>query len=111
MLFRSGVGSMDKTSINRKMKGFVEIVHKRSGDALNVYLEPADGTWYFFSYARGMMQTLSSNSAYNEAINKIKPDKRGSKVKNQPDFEYLLSTDRAVKNFIKKMLPPAPDGQ
>jgi hypothetical protein len=100
-----GVGSIDKVSVNRKMKGFVEIVHKRTGDALYIYLEPEEGTWYYFGYARGLMQTLSSNSAFNEVINKLKPDKRVSKEKDKPDFEYMLTTDRAVKNFLKKMQP------
>ncbi|MFM7218497.1 MAG: hypothetical protein ACKO1U_10805, partial [Bacteroidota bacterium] len=101
-----GVASMEKVSINRKMKGYVEIVHKRSGDALNIYLEPEEGTWYYFGYARGLLQTLSSVSSYNEAIEKLKPEKRISKVKEKPDFEYMLTTDRAVKNFLKKMNPP-----
>lgn len=107
-----GLGSIDKVSINKKMKGFVEIVHKRSGDALNIYLEPEEGTWYYFSYARGLMQTLSSKSEYNEVINKLKPEKRVSKVKDKPDFEYMVTTDRAVRNFLKRMQPqPAEEGQ
>lgn len=104
-----GIGSVDKTSVNRKMNGYVEVVHKRSGDVLNIYLEPENGTWYYFSYARGLMQTLSSNSAYNDAINKIKPEKRVSQAKDKPDFEYMITTDRSVKNFLKRMQPPPPD--
>ncbi|MFM8433657.1 MAG: hypothetical protein ACKOA1_12745, partial [Bacteroidota bacterium] len=104
-----GIASMEKISINKKMKGFVEIVHKRSGDALNIFLEPEDGTWYYFGYARGLCQTLSTVTEYNEAIEKVKPEKRVSKVKDKPDFEYMLTTERAVKNFIKKMTPQPPE--
>jgi len=100
-----GIGSMDKTSINRRMKGYVEIVHKRSGDALNIYLEPENNTWFYFSYSRGLLQSISSYSTFNEAINKVKPEKRVNKEKDKPDLEYMLSTDRAVKNFLKKMQP------
>jgi hypothetical protein len=107
-----GLGSIDKVSINKKMKGYVEIVHKRSGDALNIYLEPEEGTWYYFSYARGLMQTLSSKSEYNDIINKLKPEKRVSKVKDKADFEYMVTTDRAVRNFLKRMQPqPQEEGQ
>ena len=71
-----------------------------------------EGTWYYFSYARGLMQTLSSKSEYNEVINKLKPEKRVSKVKDKPDFEYMVTTDRAVRNFLKRMQPqPAEEGQ
>lgn len=100
-----GIGSIDKVNINRRMKGFVEIVHKRSGDAFNIYLEPEKDQWYFFSYTRGLLQAISSYSAFNEEINKVKPEKRVKKMKDKPDFEYILSTDRAVKNFLRKMQP------
>jgi hypothetical protein len=100
-----GIGSIEKVSINRKVNGIVEIVHKRSGDALNIYLEPENGQWYFFSYTRGLMQAVSSSSTFNEEISKLKPEKRIKKEKDKPDFEYILSTDRAVKNFLRKMQP------
>ena len=106
-----GIGSLDKVSVNRKMNGWVEIVHKKSGDQLNIYLEPENGAWFFFSYSRGLLQTIASYSAFNDEINKLKPEKRVSKVKDKPDFEYMLSTDRAVRNFLKRMNPPPPEGE
>ena len=100
------VGSIDKYSVNRKMGGHVEIIRKRSGDVLTVYLEPEHSAWFFFSYTRGLMQTISSYSGYNDAINKVKPDKRYNKgEKDQQPFEYMLSTDRKVKDFLKKLEP------
>jgi hypothetical protein len=97
-----GIGSIDKTSVNKFVNGFIEIVHKRSGDAITVYLEPENQTWFYFSYSRGVMQTLSSQSVFNDAINKLKPEKRVNKEKDKPDFEFMLTTDRAVQNFKKK---------
>lgn len=101
-----GISNVDKTSINRRVNGYIEIVHKRSGDALNIYLEPENGQWFFFNYSRGLIQAISSYSTFNEAINKVKPEKRVNKMKGKLDIEYILSTDRAVKNFLKKMNPP-----
>lgn len=106
-----GIGSMDKTSINRRVNGVIEIVHKRTGDALNIYLEPESQQWYYFSYSRGLLQAISSNSLFNDAINKVKPDKRVNKVKDKADIEYMLSTDRAVKNFLRKMQPVQSEGE
>lgn len=101
-----GIFNIDKTNVNRRVNGYVEIVHKRSGDALNIYLEPEKGNWFFFSYTRGLIQAISSYSAFNEAINKVKPEKRVNKMKDKPDIEYILSTDRAVRNFLRRMDPP-----
>ncbi len=100
-----GIGSIDKTNINRKVNGIIEIVHKRTGDVLNIYLEPENNQWYYFSYSRGVLQTFSAVTSFNDEINKVKPDKRVNKEKDLPDYEYILSTDRTVKNFLKKMKP------
>ena len=102
---------MDKTNVNRRVNGIVEIVHKRTGDALNIYLEPENQQWYYFSYTRGLIQAISSNTGFNEAITKVKPDKRINKMKDKPDIEYMLSTDRAVKNFLRKMQPVQEEGE
>jgi len=106
-----GIGSIGKMNINRRVDGIIEIVHKRTGDALQMYLELEKGTWYYFSYARGLMQTISSNSTFNDEILKLKPEKRINKEKDKPDFEYILSTDRAVKNFLRKSQPSGDDGK
>jgi hypothetical protein len=50
-----------------------------------------------------VLQTISSISSFNDEINKVKPEKRVNKEKDLPDFEYILSTERTVKNFLKKM--------
>jgi hypothetical protein len=39
----------------------------------------------------------------------VKPDKRLNKEKDQPPFEYMLSTDRKVHDFLKKLEPQAPE--
>lgn len=100
-----GIGSVDKISANKLVNGNIQIIRKRSGDIINIYFEPENSIWYFFSYTRGLMQAISSNSAFNDPITKIKPDKRVNKEKDKPDLEYMLSTDRKVKDFLKKLNP------
>src|ERR1043166_3609280 len=100
------VGSIDKYSINRQMEGNVEIIRKKSGDVLNIYLAPEHAAWFYFNYTRGILQTISSYAGYNDAINKLKPEKRVNKGDKQ-SFEYMLSTDRKVRDFLKKLQPQA----
>ena len=77
------------------------MVRKRGGDILNIYLE-MDNTWYFFNYQRGVLQVISSNSKFNDEINKVKPDKRSNKG-DKDNFMYMLSTDRKKNDFLKKI--------
>ena len=101
-----GIGSIGKDQINRKVKGAIEFIRKRGGDVLNIYLEIDHFTWYFFSYQRNLMQTISSNKNYNDFINSMKPEKRVAKSqKDKPDFEFLLSTDRRKNDFLKRLEP------
>ncbi len=82
------------------VKGYVEMTRKRGGDIFNIYLE-VDNTWYYFNYQRGMIQAISSNTKFNDEINKVKPDKRTNKT-DKDVLTYLLSTDRKKNDFIKK---------
>ncbi|MBK5286163.1 MAG: hypothetical protein JJE25_12250, partial [Bacteroidia bacterium] len=41
-----GIGYIGKEQINRKLKGNIEFIRKRSGDVLNMYIEIDHFTWY-----------------------------------------------------------------
>ena len=99
-----GLGNIYKTQINRNIKSTVEVVKKRSGDILNIYLELDGSTWYFFSYQRGIMQAISSNDMFNKYIRELKSDKRILKPtgENKSPYQFMLSTERMKNNFLKK---------
>jgi hypothetical protein len=98
------LGNIYKNQINRSLKGTVEVVKKRGGDVLNIYLELDGANWYFFSYQRGILQAISSNDAFNKYIRDLKPDKRIFKPtgENKAPFQFMLSTERQKNNFLKK---------
>jgi hypothetical protein len=102
-----GINIIDKNYINKYVKGTVEVAYKRTGNALTIYFELDNKSWFYFNYTRGLMQAISSVSGFNEAIEKVKPEKRTRSKKDLPDYEYLLSTDRAVKNFLRKLSAPS----
>jgi hypothetical protein len=102
-----GVGSILKNQLNKILKGNVEMVRKRGGDILNIYLE-MDNTWYFFNYQRGVLQAISSNAKFNDEINKVKPDKRSNKG-DKENFMYMLSTERKKNEFLKKFESGEPE--
>nr|NQU89234.1 hypothetical protein [Bacteroidota bacterium] len=71
-----GVGSINGESVNKSFDGFVEVVRKRSGDALNIYIEITRRHWFFFSYSRNVMQAISSQSDFNKILRDVKVSKR-----------------------------------
>ena len=98
-----GIGNIDNKQINKYVTGKVELIKKRSGDKLTIYLEIDRNNWYFFTYTRGMMQAISSDAEFNTAIQETKPDKRKSKAKKgQESYVFMYSTERKKKDFLRK---------
>ncbi len=99
---RIGVANILKEQVNKYVEGTIEIVKKRSGDIVNIYLEIDPNNWYFFSYTRGVMQAISSNDPFNNYIQELKPDKRKMEVtKGQEPYQFMLSTVRKKTDFLK----------
>ena len=98
-----GLGNINKNQINKFVDGRVEIVKKKGGDILNIYLEAETNKWYFFSYTRGLMQAVSSDDNFNNIIKELKQDKREMSVeKGQPAYMYNLSTVAKKNTFLRK---------
>ncbi|MFB0924644.1 MAG: hypothetical protein QMB65_05090, partial [Vicingaceae bacterium] len=98
-----GLSNIKNKQINKYVTGKVELIKKRSGDILNIYIEVDRNNWYFFTYTRGIMQSISSYSDFNSAITETKPDKRKSKgVKKQESYQYMYSSAKKKKDFLRK---------
>ncbi len=101
-----GIGIIQKTQLNKYAKGVVEIVQKRSGDYLNIYLEDDNANWYFFSYSTGTMQAISSDEKFNSAIKELKPEKRklekDKNEKNSAPYQFTIGTLSKKSTFLRK---------
>ena len=100
-----GIGNINKTQINKYVDGRVQIVKKRGGDILDIYLELDANNWYYFNYTRGTMLAISSNEAFNTAIKELKPEKRqkdGDKEKKEPNYNFNITTTAKKTQFLRK---------
>ena len=98
-----GVGFIGKESVGRKMKGYFELQRRKGGDIVHLYLEADNATWWYFNYTRGILQAISSDAGFNNAISEMKPEKRSKKGKaDDASYEFMLGTDRKKAEFIRK---------
>jgi hypothetical protein len=97
-----GVGNINKAQINKMVDGKIEIIKKRGGDIINIYLELDENNWYYFNYNRGTVLAVSSSSEFNDIIKNLKPDKRKQEVKGQPDFYFNLCAPSKKAQFLRK---------
>jgi hypothetical protein len=99
-----GIGGINKTQINKFAGGYIEMIKKRSGDVLTIYIEPDRNAWYYFSYQRGLMQVLSSNEEFNKMVQELKTDKRQLKAsKGYAPYQFILSTAKRKREFVDRM--------
>jgi hypothetical protein len=98
-----GIGFVNKQTVGRMVNGYLEIQKRRTGDVFNFYFETDPSTWYYFNYARGVMQAISSEVKFNDIISNTREEKRVAREKNQKaPYQYMLSTERKKNEFIKR---------
>jgi hypothetical protein len=98
-----GIGNINKNQLNKFVDGKVEIIKKRGGDILNIYLELDPTNWYYFNYTRGTMLAVSSNEAFNTILKELKQDKRKKAgEKGEPDYYYNVCPPGKKTAFLRK---------
>jgi len=100
-----GIGNIYKTQVNKFVDGRIEIIKKRGGDILNIYLELDANNWYYFNYTRGTMLAVSSNEAFNTILKELKPDKRqkdGDKDKKEGNYNFNICSPAKKTQFLRK---------
>ena len=101
---RIGLGFIGKQPMNVYVDGFVELQKRRSGDILDIYLRVDDASWYWFSYTRGVMMSLSSNLSYNNILaeektsNRRHPDNSG-----RTPYTYMVGISDRLDEFLRRM--------
>lgn len=101
-----GIMSIGKNAVNRYVSGNLELIRRRSGDVISLYLEVNPLQYYFFDYRNGVMQTISSDMAFNNRIEALKPEKRmTSKPGLEETYEFVLSSRRKLIDFLRRMEP------
>jgi hypothetical protein len=83
----------------------MEITRKRSGDAVQMYLEFDSGNWYYFNYRNNIMQVLTSHTTeINNKILELDASKRTVEGKNGiPPYQFtLLAGKRQFEQWLEK---------
>lgn len=98
-----GLGSVLKKQVNRYIFGRIQIKKKRSGDEFYMYLEPIEGTWYYFHMARNVLKTVSSNEEYNTILKEMKIGQRKLKAdKAKKPYSFYPAPASLKKKFLKQ---------
>ena len=103
---RFGIGSIGNHQVNSMVMGYLEIKKGKGHQySVNLYLELNDRVWYYISFEKNKLLTLSSNQLYNDII-----IKKNTRAKNEPVGNYFFDLApssfkvRFFKRFIETYL-------
>ncbi|MDR1866032.1 MAG: hypothetical protein LBR08_10735 [Bacteroidales bacterium] len=97
-----GVGNIMGHQLNRMVDGLVEITKRQGGDVLDVYLKIDDGKWFYFNYAREVMQVISSDMNFNNRLMTI-PEKLRKSEERRPGYTYMIASVDKLSEFLLQM--------
>jgi hypothetical protein len=99
-----GLGFIGQQPLNVYVDGYIEIQRRRSGDMIDIYLKADNSTWYYFSYFRGVLMTLSGNNNYNTIIKTVKlNDRKHPDSSVKIPYTYMIAVEDRLSNFLKRM--------
>ncbi len=98
-----GIGTIRKTQVNKMVGGRIALWKNRTGDIMDIYLEVDKKNWYYFRYTKGLLTAVSSDPAFNKAIQDLKSDKRSLKTdRGQTPYEFSIGSEQQKNLFERK---------
>ena len=88
--------------INQEVDVKMEITRKRSGNSLELYIKVDKDMWFYFSYKKGIMYTLSANGDYNKYVRELDQNQRKLKSVGGNSYIYMISPKSKMEEFLKK---------
>jgi hypothetical protein len=97
------LSNIGKTPVNKTIKGKLELVKKRGGDILNLYLELESQKWYFFNFNRNIMYVLGGDENFNKTIREMDQKQRELKVEgNQSPYQFMIGVEKRKRDFVDR---------
>jgi len=106
-----GIGFIGTQAMNVYVDGFVEFQKRRSGDIFDIYLKVDDATWYWFSYTRGVLMSLSGNNSYNMTLTEERTgNRRHPNHSIRTPYTYMVGVQERLDNFLRRMRQDEDEG-
>jgi len=96
--------AINNETVGKYLNGYLELQIKKSGNQLHIYLHDNSDNWYFFSFIRGYMYTLSSNDEFNSIIERTSVKKKRLRAKKgELGYFYLLTNRLKMSRYLRYM--------
>jgi hypothetical protein len=99
------LASINGQTLNRKVTAYVEFRMPQDGDdRLYVYLRSPSGFYYFFGFKQGIMNVVSNNTKFQDAVFGMKDKDRIQKTKDGRIYEIAPVEPSSAQAFVNRVL-------
>ncbi len=91
-----GFVNFGKHHVGKYVSGYIRISKSKGGDAFEMLIEPDGEMWFYFSYRKGVLKTISSEEKYNSIISE-------SKKQSFDNYSLILEGTAEKNRFAKDM--------
>jgi hypothetical protein len=97
------LSNLSKNPFNKVVKGKLELVKKRGGDILNLYIECESQKWYFFNYSRNVMNVIAGDENFNKVVRELDAKKRQvDGDKGGPPYQFMIGVEKRKRDFMER---------
>lgn len=98
------LASVDGNMVNRKLTCYIECkMPTDDDDRLYIYLKSPSGFYYFFGYKQGILNIVSSNPTFNDAVINMKDKDRVVKMGNGKTYEIQPVNPGTAQSFVSRV--------
>jgi hypothetical protein len=96
--------SMGGVDIGRVLNGYMEIkMTPNDDDRFYLYLRSPSGFYYFFGYTQGIMNIVSNNTKFNDAVVNRKDKDRVVKLSDGKSYEIQPVNEGTADAFVRRI--------
>jgi hypothetical protein len=97
------LSNLGKNPFNKVIKGKIELVKKRGGDILNLYIECESQKWFFFNYSRNVMNVIAGDENFNKTVRELDSKKRSVDGENgAPPYQFMIGIEKRKRDFMDR---------
>ncbi|MEO1625763.1 MAG: hypothetical protein AAFV25_11450, partial [Bacteroidota bacterium] len=101
---RLGLCSVDGQPVNRWLTSYVEFkMPTNEDDRVYVYIKSPSDYYYFFGFKQGVLNVVSNNTLFNDAVLGLKKKEKLRKMKDGEFYEIALVEPSSAQMFVNRI--------
>lgn len=100
----TGLATLNGENINRRVEAYIEFkMPSNDDDRLYIYIKSPSELYYFFGYKQGILNVVSNNPAFMEALRGLKAKDKITKMGDGNTYEIQEVEPETAQRFLRRI--------